>query len=403
MDRLRSFQPIAPIALLALLALGGTVLAQSDTVIRPAASDDRSGSFEVGGIDVDVVGKNASAARLAGWRIAQRKGWQMLARRYGRDSSLPDGTLDSIVSGIVIERELIGGNRYIGRLGVEFSRARAGALLGIAAAQARSSPMLVIPVMWSGGAGHVFEQRTPWVEAWARFRTGNSSVDYVRPSGTGPDSLLMNTGQILRPGRGWWRTVLAQYGATNVLIPIVHLYRQWPGGPVIGTFQARYGPDNQLLSTFSLKVSNADALPALLDAGVKRLDDVYERALVAGVFKTDPGLAFRLPTVAATEAPADDAGAVEDAVVSDQTPAIVVQVDTPNAGSVAAAEAALRGVPGVRSAITTSLALGAVSVMRVSYDGDVNALAAELEARGWRVSRGSGAIRIERAPPATNR
>ncbi|MFZ8393453.1 hypothetical protein ACO1MB_14555, partial [Staphylococcus aureus] len=49
---------------------------------------------------------------------------------------------------------------------------------------------------------------------------------------------------------------------------------------------------------------------------------------------------------------------------------ITIQVDTPSAGSVTATESALQVVPGVRSAVTTSLAIGGVSVMRVGFDAD---------------------------------
>lgn len=372
---------------LAFLGVGGFVAAQN--------ADD-GGSFEVGGIDVDVVGKSPQAARLGGWRIAQRKGWELLAKRYGRSGGLSDSALDAVVSGIVVEDEKIGGNRYIARLGVEFSRARAAAMLGIAGAESRSAPMLVIPVMWSGGAGTAFEQRTPWQEAWARFRTGNSTIDYVRPSGTGPDALIMNTGQVLRPGRTWWRSVLAQYGATNVLIPIVHLRRQWPGGPVIGDFQARYGPDNHLLGHFSLRVATADGIPALLDAGIKRINDIYERALGAGLFKGDPGLNFRPQMVAPAEETIDGNSIGDQPPIDDRGTSITVQVETMTSGALTAAESSIRGVPGVRSVVTTSLALGAISVMRVGYDGDPAGLAAGLEARGWQVTRGNGAIRIQR-------
>ena len=379
------------------LGVGGVVVAQIDDAPRAPQAVETGGTFEVGGIDVDVVGKSASAARIEGWRIAQRKGWTMLSRRFGGSTSSPsDSTLDSLVSGIVVENERIGGNRYIARLGVEFSRARAGALLGISGGGSRSSPMLVVPVLWSGGVGQVFEQRTPWQEAWSRFRSGNSTIDYVRPSGTGPDSLLINTGQVLRPGRGWWRAILAQYGASNIVIPVVHLSPRWPGGPVIGTFQARYGPDNRLLRTFTLRVANSDGIPALLDAGVKRIDDIYQQALTAGLFRSDPGLSYRPPDPNA-ETPADDAIADDLSGVVDHGASIIVQFDSPNAASVTATETALRTVPGVRAAVTNSLALGAISVMRVSYDGDVNQLAAALEARGWQVTRGAGAIRIQRS------
>ncbi|WP_407819993.1 hypothetical protein, partial [Staphylococcus aureus] len=95
-----------------------------------------------------------------------------------------------VVSGIVVENEQIGPNRYIARLGVLFDRSKASAMLGVSDSVSRSAPMVVIPVMWAGGTATVFEQRTAWQEAWARYRTGNSTIDYVRPVGTGPDPLL---------------------------------------------------------------------------------------------------------------------------------------------------------------------------------------------------------------------
>jgi hypothetical protein len=394
MMTLRPYRSIALILALAALGVGGAVSAQNDGSSGP--------SFEVGGIDVDVVGKTSQDARLGGWRIAQRKGWQMLAKRFGSSSQLSDGALDSVVSAVVIENEQLGGNRYIARLGIEFNRARAAAILGISGGESRSAPMLVVPLMWSGGAPHVFEQRTPWQDAWARYRTGNSTIDYVRPAGTGPDAVLLNAGQVLRPGRAWWRNVLAQYGASNVLVPVVYVYRQWPGGPIVATFQAHYGPDYRLLTTFSLRVADSDALPALLDAGIKRIDDAYQRALAANLLGGDPGLNFHAAAAPAAEAAIDDSSMAEPGAAEEHGATITVQVETPSAGAITSAEASLRGVPGVHSVVTSSLALGAISVIRVGYDGDANGLGAALEARGWQVVRGNGAIRIQRAGPAAD-
>ncbi|WP_204268532.1 hypothetical protein, partial [Escherichia coli] len=71
------------------------------------------GSFEVSGVEVDVKGKDADAARYGGWRLAQRKGWEMLSRKLaGRASTMPDSALDSLVTGIVVEKEQIGPTRY---------------------------------------------------------------------------------------------------------------------------------------------------------------------------------------------------------------------------------------------------------------------------------------------------
>ncbi|HWK35368.1 heavy-metal-associated domain-containing protein [Sphingomonas sp.] len=385
----------------ALLGGGAMLYAQIEGGDRGAAPIDSSGDFEVGGISVDVAAKDADTARVNGWKLAQRKGWAMLSQRLaGGTSQLPDGTLDSIVTGIVVENEQIGPTRYIAKLGVLFDRARAGSILGVSTQFSRSAPMLVIPVMWTGGAGQVFERTTPWQQAWARYRTGNSLIDYVRPVGTGPDPLLLNVGQTERRGRGWWRTILNQYGANDVLMPEVRLNRLWPDGPIQAAFFAYHGPDRRLLTSFTLRVESGDALPALLDAGVARLDRAYQDALQGGLLHTD-SLLRPPPTPVATPTPeaTPTEGPIESGNDVIGSTSIAIQFDTPSAASVTAGESAIRGVPGVRSATTTSLALGGVSVMRVAYDGDVAVLRTSLESRGWSVQVSGSTLRIRRGGP----
>ncbi len=396
---MRSRPFLATAAAIGVVVLGaGAVVAQIEGGDRGVAAVDSSNDYEVGSVSVDVSGPNAQAARVAGWREAQRKAWVQLSRRLGGGGGLvPDGTLDSLVTAIVVGKEQIGPNRYIAQLGVLFDRARTAGLLGISSYVSRTPPLVVVPVVWSGGVGGVFEQRTAWQEAWARFRTSTSEIDYIRPPGNGADPLLLNVGQTQRPARGWWRKVLDLYGGTDVLIPVVRLRRQWPGGPVIGEFEARHGPDNRLLSRFALRAQSGSALPALLDAGVKRMDDIYQAAARGGYLRGDPGLSppvietvSDIPVVTETIDSAADANAP---VVS-----VIVQVETPDAGAVASTESALRGVPGVRSASTSSLALGGVSLMLVSYAGDPAGFRAALEARGWQVFGGGTTLRIRRAP-----
>ncbi|WP_026325579.1 hypothetical protein [Sphingomonas sp. Mn802worker] len=396
--RSRPFLAIAAASGVALLG-AGAVLAQIEGGDRGVAAVDSSNDYEVGSVSVDTTGPNAQAARLAGWREAQRKAWVQLSQRLGGGGGLvPDGTLDSLVTAIVVGNEQIGPNRYIAQLGVLFDRARTAGLLGVSSYMTRSPPLVVVPVVWSGGVGGVFEQRTAWQEAWARFRTSTSEIDYIRPPGNGADPLLLNVGQTERPARGWWRKVLDLYGGSDVLIPVVRLRRQWPGGPVIGEFEARHGPDNRLLGRFALKAENASALPALLDAGVKRMDDIYQSASRGGYLRADPGLNHPVPVVATDTAEVTDASLDADAGAALPVSTVIVQVETPDAGAVTNTEAALRGIPGVRSASTSSLALGGVSLMTVAFEGDPANLRAGLEARGWQVFGGGTTLRIRRAP-----
>ncbi|MFW2852203.1 heavy-metal-associated domain-containing protein [Sphingomonas sp. TX0543] len=392
-------RPIFLAPAIGVILLGsGIGIAQIEGGDRGVAPIDSSSDFEVSGVAVDVSAKDADAARYGGWRLAQRKAWVQLSKRLGAGGGLiADGTLDSLVSGIVVENEQIGPNRYIAKLGVLFDRARASAALGVSNYVSRSAPMVVIPVMWTGGTATVFEQRTPWQEAWARFRTGGSTVDYIRPVGNGADPLLLNYGQTQRPGRGWWRSVLDQYGGSDVLMPTVSLSRQWPGGPIIGVFQARGGPDNRLFGQFALRVGSPAGLGQLLDVGVKRLDDLYQTALNSGALRRDPGLAYVAPVAATAETAApDDSQPVDGLTVGGTT--ISVQFDSPGAAAVNGTEAAMRGVPGVSSAATSSLALGGVSVMTITYGGTPDAFRAALQSRGWQVLGNGTTLRIRRAP-----
>lgn len=409
MIALRRFSVPLPLVLIFAMALGLAAMlrAQIEGGERGVPPIDSSSSFEVSGIEVDTYAANADAARLAGWREAQRKGWDALwGRMHGgeRGPSLSDSALDGIVAGVVVEDEQIGPHRYIARLGILFDRARAGAILGNSGSLLRSAPMLLIPVEWSGGVPQAFETRTEWQKAWARFRTGNSPIDYVRPTGTGPDSLILTPSQTWRPGRNWWRVLIDGYGAADVLIPQVEIERQWPGGPVIGRFTAFHGPDRQPIGGFVLRVDSADGLPKLMDEGVKRMDALFARALQAGLLTPDPSLIVE-PAVPEDEA--DDLEAMLEDTAAIESPTLAgssvfnVQYDTPDVTSVSASEAALRSIPGVSAANTGSLALGGVSVMRVTYGGDLAGLAAALQARGWQVQQGPNTLRIRRgAAPA---
>lgn len=402
--------PLAPfLAIVGASLLTAAVIAQIEGSERGVAPIDSSGSFEVSGIAVDVRAKTAEAARLGGWRIAQRKGWEQLwGKMHGGQGGAPelgDSALDGIVAGIVVESEQIGPNRYVARLGVLFDRARAGAILGVTGQISRSAPMLVLPVQWTGGTAYSFEQRTEWQKAWARFRTGNSPIDYVRPSGTGSDPLLLNFGQTQRPGRNWWRMILDQYGAADVLSPQVSLSYSYPGGPVTGYFVARHGPGNEIVSSFALRVETSDKIPAMMDEGVKRLDAVYADALAMGVLRPDPSL-IETPQIDpslienATEGVGDNVTAdnATQAVAETSTlgSTITIQFETPDVSSVSGTELAVRSVPGVKSSSTTSLALGGTSVMSVSFAGDAATLKLALEARGFKVSEAGGALRIRR-------
>lgn len=408
------------IAAAAILALAGQALVAQITGDRGIAAVASSGDILIGGIEVDVTGKTASEAREEGWREAMRLAWKKAG-----GPAIPDGQLYSLVSSVVVESEELGANRYVARLGVVFDRARAGGLLGKGGQVAHSAPMLLVPVTFAAGTQTVYEVRNPWQRAWAEYQPGASTVDYVRPSGANGNSLLMTWGQVGRRSRTWWRNVLDQFGASDVLVAIAHLEYQYPGGPVKGTFTARFGPDNLLLGKFSMTAPSQAELPAMLDRAVLQTNTIFEQAFAEGKLKPDPTLNLGAPQIdpaiqrlidMGRAAEADEAAAARAAAaaaasasaVSTPEPAAgatpapaamgsyMIQFATPNAGAFDASLAAVRATPGVRAAAATSTAIGGTSLMSVVYGSTANDLAAALRTRGFTVRQSGNSISISR-------
>lgn len=422
-ERLQQNKILAAMILLAGLLSSAIVYAQIEGPSRGVLPVASNGDFEVTGIEVDVTASNAFEARAKGWQSAQRLGWQKLwARtRGGNGGGLSDSSLDSMVSSIVVEEEQIGPNRYIATLGVIFDRARAGQLLGVGGVKRRSAPLLILPITITGGAPMLYERRTEWQKAWARFRTSDSSIDYVRPSGGGAESLLLNAGQINRRSRSWWRVILDQFGAADIVSATARFERSYPGGPITAYYTARYGPDNVFIGQFALSVSSKEAVPAMMDTAVKRIDDIFQQALANGRLRMNESLILEdaaviedieeqetqaNPIAPAVESSIADeprensAPAVEEPLPPPIAEAVIrtfsVQFPTPDAEAVDRGEGALRSISGVRSASTSSLALGGTSVMRVTYAGDAATLREALSANGWRVGGTGNIITISR-------
>lgn len=374
-------------ALLALAGLGGTLVAQMESGERGILPIDSSGTLEIGGIKVDVGGKDANSARYAGWRIAQREGFRALwAKTNNRPVSeapnLSDSTLDGLVSSIVVEQEQIGPNRYIATLGVLFDRARAGELLGVPGQARRSAPMLLIPVTISGGAATSVELRNPWQRAWAQFRTSQSPIDYVRVSGLGVDPLLVNAAQARRPGRGWWRNILDLYGAANVLVAEVQLDRLYPGGPTKGRFIGKFGPDGRTLGSFELTAKDSADLPRMMNEGVQRMDDLFAQALAAGIVRGDPDLIIQPPPPVEEEEEAPTVPTVMTVIIS-----------APNAAWTEYGLAVIRSIPGVSIS-------GSGNTVTVGYGRGPAALRDQLVARGLPASVEGTTVRLNSAPKA---
>lgn len=381
---------LALLALLAVLFGGGAVVAQLESADRGIPPIDSSSTLEITGIKVDVAAKDAESARLAGWRIAQREGFkrlwaQMHKRPLSEAPTLPDSTLDGLVSSIAIEAERIAPGRYIATLGVLFDRARSGALLGAEGPVSRSAPFLLIPIISTGGTETSVELRNAWQRAWAEFRTSASAIDYVRISGQGIDPLLVNDAQTRRPGRAQWRNLIDFYGAADVLVAEAQVRRIYPGGPAVATFVGFFGPDRKPLGSFTLRAPDSAGVPRMMAEGVRQMDALYTRWLAAGELTPDPSLIIPEPPLPVEEIEAEE--------VVDTSSEQVIQIAVTSPYSPVGW---LRSIPGVRN-----LQEIGSQVLVVRYRGSPGQLANALNVRGWQTSNASGVFTITGyAPPA---
>ncbi|MBB4631351.1 heavy-metal-associated domain-containing protein [Sphingosinicella soli] len=380
--KLNGWMAAALVALAAAVAV--PLLAQdADRPEPPAEAPAAGGSaFLVSDIDVDVVAGSAEAARVAAFREAARQAWpQLYARMTGIAASgapkLPDSAIEAMVSGIEVQAERFSDTRYVGKLGVVFDRVRAGERLPANARVLQSAPMLLLPVLADGGVTSVYEGRSPWLQAWSRFGTDSSPISYVRAGGNASDALLLTGWQARRDNRGLWRSILSRYGAENLLVAEAWLDRTYPGGPIVGTFVARHGPDSDVLTRFRLRAGAAGELDAMLDTAVRRIDSAYARALQSGVLRADPTLTLALEPISVS--PQLDAA---DTLGSMGT---TVSVATPDAASWNAIEAALGSVAEVDSLTLMELSIGGMSQVRIGHVADYAMLRYALDQRGWRL------------------
>ena len=392
--------------LCAALAVSGAVYAQMESGDRGIAPIDSSGTLEVSGIKVDVSGKDAQTARYEGWRIAQRQAFKVLwAKTHNQPVSaaptVPDSTLDGLVSSIVVQSEEIGPNRYIAELGVLFDRARSSGLLGIGGNVRRSVPMLLIPVMVTGGTATTVELRNPWQRAWAEFRASESPIDYVRVTGNGIDPLLVNAGQVERPGRGWWRNIIDLYGAADVVVAQVQFQRAYPGGPASARFVGFHGPDREPIGSFTISGPAGVSALQIMREGVNRMDAMFSAALQSGRLIRDTSLDIPLPPPPPPEEIIEEVAPT--APTAQRVWSYQVQIVAKEVNDYNFAMAHLRTTAGVEGVAVVAVNPTGVSYVNVTYRGDVGNLRSALIARGWAVTQTGFVLRMSSTgerPPA---
>lgn len=383
-----------PFFLLVLLAVAAPAAAQGKAASSAPVAVGESSGLVVPGIEVEATGKSNQDARMNGWREAQRLAWPQLWSRLsglpaGQAPRLPDSALDNMVAAIEVEREAVRDRVYAARLSVVFDRARAAPFLGSLASFAQSPPMLLFPVLQDAAVRSGYQPDSPWVEAWLRFRAGESAIDYVRLRANPTDSFLLSAFQAERPQIAIWRQLVERYQVSDVLVAELILDRGLPGAPASALLIARVGPGGREIGRVRLR-NEAGNIPALMDVAVREADLRFTAALRSGQLAPDPSLLPPEPVEVPDLGP-EIGSAAEGRLIE-------MDVETPTDAALAGIEAQLRAVPGVTGVELRSFVVGGTTRLAIRTLLDPAELALALDTQGLRLD--GSRLRLRRADEA---
>ncbi len=223
------------------------------------ASAAQNDGFTVPGVTVDISAANANAARDKAIAQAQRTAWNTLYQRLvpggGRAPQVSDSDLLRLVQGFEIDDEKVSATRYLGSItvhfrpqavrdrlgnvGAEANPGNAGGILGntgnilgtpgagilgnagaaTAYVEPPKQPLVVLPITMIDGRPVLWEDRTPWRDAWeARTPGGKSLVPLTVPEGEMADLQAIGVEDAVNGAPAPVAAIAQRYKASGVLV-----------------------------------------------------------------------------------------------------------------------------------------------------------------------------------------
>ncbi|MEQ8369679.1 MAG: DUF2066 domain-containing protein [Alphaproteobacteria bacterium] len=269
-----------------LLALAFILLTGAPPVL---AADEL---FTVRGVAVDRTAASADQAKTLALGDGQRQAFFRLIGRLAfsgagaRLAHLDDPSIAGLVESFGVESEKTSAVRYIASLTVSFSPSRVRDLLrreAIAFAETPSKPVLVLPVLSSGGAFSLWDEPNPWRDAWAALQDHDGLVPLVLPLGDLADIAAISARQAVDGNDDRLAAIAARYGASDTLV-VVAAPRFGSSGTGLHLTISRFGPGQ----VGDVVVDTVDAgdragLAAAYDRAVSRVVRAAEESWKAAV------------------------------------------------------------------------------------------------------------------------
>lgn len=342
--------------------------------VQNAAPSVPTDPYTVSGIKVDVTADNAVNARERAFAEAQAKAWVEFRHRVAPGEPEVRASSDEIarvVLGITVDDERITPNRYIASLTVRFRPDAVRdnlAQTGARYVEPPSRALVVLPVTVGSGKPVLWDDRTPWRDAWDT-RTTNGLVPLQVPAGELGDVAAIGADEAAAADPAAVDRVIKKYNAPGAIIvraPVPPAGRPLP-------------------PSLTVEVTRIDADGRRTDISVDvpkdpddRLEDLLRRAVVRA------------------SAAIDDAFRKDNVAVAGPERTMAVDVPVTSLGDWLEVKKRLTGVTGVTRADLLSIGKTVVKISLV-YRGEVDGLRTRLAKRDLALEDGPGGNRLTAA------
>jgi hypothetical protein len=183
--------------------------------------------FQVSGIEVDASAADAVTARQQAVLEGQREGLDRLLRRlvpseeFARLPEARDLDIDRYVQNFEIGNEELSATRYLAQLTVRYEPDAVRELLqtsSLSFAQARSVPLVVLPLYEGPDGARLWPDDNPWWQAWSDNLDPERLLRMVLPLGDLADMASLTVDQVQGRDRAALLSFAGRYGSEDTLI-----------------------------------------------------------------------------------------------------------------------------------------------------------------------------------------
>lgn len=280
-------------------ALAAICLALAAASANAQTAPTQAGVYTVANVPVDATAASADAARDAARLQGEHQAYAILLARLTRASDasrLPpanDATLNDLIQGFEVANERHSTVRYLANYTFHFRPDAVRQLLrgaGVPFAETPSKPLIVLPVLDSGGTTALWEDPNPWRAAWNDRNAPTGLVPLVMPFGGAEDIAAIDAKTALAADSGALAAISQRYDGADVLVTHATVANGSAADESVAVATTRYSPGSGATpqtwnQTYKLGAGEDEgALMARAVAGtVAQIEDTWKAANILDV------------------------------------------------------------------------------------------------------------------------